>query len=74
MSSSTYANQGVLPDSVEPYPRIQAKCVQRRFSPDNPEIPERMTNALGINVEHFIPSYGSKIQCVITHMRALDTE
>ena len=29
-----------------------------------------MTNALGINMEHFIPFYGSKIPRVITHMRA----
>ena len=65
-----YANQGILPDSIEPYPRIQVKCVQRGFSPDNLEIPERMTNALGINMEHFIPFYGSKIPCAITHMRA----
>ena len=65
-----YANQGIPPDSSEPYPRIQVKCVQRGFSPDNPETPERMTNALGINMEHFIPFYGSNIPCVITHMRA----
>ena len=48
-----YANQGILPDSIEPYPRIQVKCVHSGFSPDNPETPERMTNAFGINMEHF---------------------
>ena len=25
-----FANQGILPDSFEPYPRIQVECVQRR--------------------------------------------
>ena len=60
----------ILPDPIEPYPRIRIKCVQRGSSPDNPETPERMTNALGTNMEHFIQFYRSKVPCVITHMRA----
>ena len=71
-----YANKGVLPDSIEPYPRIQVKCVQRGFSPHNPEIPERMTNALGINMEYCISFYESEITCDHTHARLTrnDTE
>ena len=64
------ANQRILPDSIEPYPRIQMKCVQGGFSLDNPEIPEHMTNTLGINMEQLIPFFGAKTPYVITHMRA----
>ena len=63
-----FANQGILPDSSEPYPKIQGKFV--RVSPDNLEIPEQMTNNLGVNMEQLIPFYGAKIPYVITHMRA----
>ena len=62
--------QGILHDSFEPYPGIQMKCVQRGYSPDNPETPERMSNTLGINMEQLIPFHGAKIPYVITHMRA----
>ena len=46
------------------------KCVQRGFSPDNPETPEQISNTLGINMEQLIPFYGAKTPYVIAHMRA----
>ena len=36
-----YASQGVLPDSIEPYPRIHVKYVQRGFSPEARRLPNK---------------------------------
>ena len=66
-----YANQGSLPDSYESYPRIQFKCVEKGYTPDNPETPELMQNPLVLNLQQAIAFYGdSKDPFVITHMRA----
>eukprot|EP00919_Chromeraceae_sp_WS-2016_P015451 GHVR01036423.1.p2 GENE.GHVR01036423.1~~GHVR01036423.1.p2 ORF type:complete len:208 (+),score=11.99 GHVR01036423.1:852-1475(+) len=65
-----FANQGILPDASEAYPMIQITIGQRTYSPDNLEIPEHMTNTLGINMEQVIPYCGAKIPYVITHLRA----
>ena len=65
-----FANQGILPNSYEPCPRIQFKCVQKGYTPDNPETPEQVQNFLGLNLEQFIPFHGAKIPFEITHMRA----
>ena len=68
-----YANQGILPDSNESYPRIQFKCVEKGYPPDNPETPEIMDNSLVLNLRQVIPIHGhakDKDPYVITHMRA----
>ena len=65
-----FANRGILPNSYEPYPRIQLKCVQKGYTPDNPEMPEQARNFMGINMGHLIPFHGATAQIVITHMRA----
>ena len=66
-----YANQGILNDPDESYPRVQFKCIMKGYIPDNQETPDVMNNSLILNLRQTIPFYGyTKGQYVITHMRA----
>ena len=46
------ANQGILTDSNESYPRTQFKYVMKGYPPDNPETPDVMDNSLILNLQH----------------------
>ena len=49
-----YANQGILTDSNESYPRIQLECVKRGYPPDNPETPDVMNNSLILKLRQIV--------------------
>ena len=65
-----FANQGVFNNSFEPYPRVQLRCVQKGYRPDDPETPEQRSNLIHMNVEQLIPSCGATVRFAITHVRA----